>query len=193
MVQLSTDFVFDGSKNRPYSEQDATNPLSVYGRSKLKGEILVAEALKEHFILRTSWLYSLEGHNFLKTMLKLGKDRDTLNVVNDQRGTPTYAGDLADVILHIIETGNKNYGLYHYSNEGSATWYEFAKSIFELANITVDLQPINTEEYPTPAKRPAYSVLDKSKVKTELRASVPEWEESLGKLLQPEKYSNCSA
>ncbi|MAU71120.1 MAG: dTDP-4-dehydrorhamnose reductase [Pseudozobellia sp.] len=183
MVQVSTDFVFNGTKGTPYKETDIANPLSIYGQTKLEGEELVRKNLSEHFILRTSWLYSLEGNNFLKTMLRLGKERDTLNVVNDQIGTPTYAGDLADIILNIIQTDSEKYGLYHYSNEGQTSWYGFASRIFELSGMSINLSPIPSKGYPTPATRPSYSVLDKAKIKKAFGIKIAEWEESLKDVL----------
>ncbi len=183
MIQISTDFVFDGSQGTLYKEIDQTNPLGVYGATKLQGELSVAKALKEHFILRTSWLYSEHGNNFLKTMLRLGKEREELNVVTDQIGTPTYAGDLAKIILGIVTNDSKDYGVYHYSNEGVASWYDFAKAIFDLRQLNCKVMPINTAGYPTPAKRPPFSVMDKSKIKTGLGIKIPYWRESLEKCL----------
>jgi len=179
LIQISTDFVFDGKQPFPYLESDAPKPLGIYGMTKLEGEIAVANVLKEYFILRTSWLYSEHGHNFCKTMLRLGTERDVLQVVSDQVGTPTYAMDLAKVILKIITTDKVEYGTYHYSNEGVASWYDFAKSIFDLSGIEVKVLPIRSSGYPTPAERPAYSVMDKSKIKTELGIEIPHWRDSL--------------
>lgn len=179
LIHISTDFVFDGNKKTPYTEEDATSPQGVYGQTKRYGELLIEQTLKEHYIIRTSWLYSQYGHNFMKTMLRLGQERDSLNVVNDQTGTPTNANDLAEAIVAIILNDKKAYGIYHYSNEGVATWYDFAKKIFEVNNITIDLQPIPTSAYPTPAKRPEYSVLDKSKIKRVFGIVIKSWEEAL--------------
>ncbi|WP_273568677.1 dTDP-4-dehydrorhamnose reductase [Maribacter halichondriae] len=184
MFQISTDFVFDGRQGQVYAENDPTNPLGVYGLTKLQGEQAVADTLKAHFILRTSWLYSEHGHNFVKTMLRLGAERDTLNVVGDQIGTPTYAGDLAHLILQLISQESDGYGTYHYSNEGVASWYDFAKAIFDLAKLDCNVLPILTEAYPTPAKRPAFSVMDKSKIKDKYRVQIPYWRESLGRVIQ---------
>lgn len=178
-IQISTDFVFDGQQSKPYTEEDEPNPISVYGYTKLHGEIAVAKALKEHFIIRTSWLYSEYGNNFLKTMLRLGAERNQLNVVCDQIGTPTYAIDLANIILKIITEKSTAYGTYHFSNEGVASWYDFAKAIFELNGNEVKVLPIRTEAYPTPAKRPAFSVMDKSKIKKGLGIEIPYWRDSL--------------
>lgn len=184
LIHISTDFVFDGKNKSPYLETDEVNPLGVYGKTKLEGELYIQKIIKEHYILRTSWLYSEYGHNFLKTMLKLGKERQQLGVVNDQIGTPTYAKDLAKVIAKIITLSNKlDFGTYHYSNEGEASWYDFAKEIFESVNYTLELKPILTKEYPTPAQRPSYSVLNKNKIKKQLNIEVPYWKESLKKCI----------
>ncbi|AXG73686.1 dTDP-4-dehydrorhamnose reductase [Flavobacterium arcticum] len=179
LIHVSTDFVFDGSKDTPYTEEDETNPQGVYGLTKRQGEQEIEKTLNPHYIIRTSWLYSEYGNNFMKTMIRLGKERDSLSVVNDQTGTPTNANDLADALLKIIASGKHEYGIYHYSNEGVATWYDFAKKIFEVNNITIDLKPITTEQYPTPAKRPVYSVMDKSKIKHAFGIDIKQWEDSL--------------
>ena len=179
LIQISTDFVFDGEKKEPYTETDVAKPISVYGASKLQGEIEIKQTLETYFILRTSWLYSEHGTNFMKTMLRLAETRDEISVVSDQIGTPTYAGDLADVILKIISSKNTNFGLYHYSNEGVASWCEFAKAIFEASNIEIKLNPIKTSAYPTPAKRPVYSVMDKTKIKSVLKTETLSWQDRL--------------
>ncbi|WP_405384873.1 dTDP-4-dehydrorhamnose reductase [Maribacter sp. LLG6340-A2] len=179
LIQISTDFVFDGKKSNLYNEKDDVEPLSVYGETKLKGELAIANILKEHYIIRTSWLYSEYGHNFVKTMLTLAANRDELSIVCDQIGTPTYAGDLAALILLIITEDNKAYGVYHYSNEGVASWYDFAKAIFEESEVNVKVLPIKTEQYPTPATRPAFSVLDKTKIKQLMKIEIPYWRSSL--------------
>lgn len=178
-IQISTDFVFDGKQTKLYAEDDKANPLGVYGLTKLNGERAVSAILKEHYIIRTSWLYSEHGNNFLKTMLRLGAEKDELGIVCDQIGTPTYAGDLAKVILKIIRDDFTGYGTYHYSNEGVASWYDFAKAIFDESNTEVKLLPIKSESYPTPAKRPNFSVMDKSKIKEELKIGIPYWRDSL--------------
>jgi len=183
MLQISTDFVFDGKQGATYYETDVTNPLGVYGLTKLQGEKAVSETLEQHYILRTSWLYSEHGNNFVKTMLRLGAERDMLNVVSDQIGTPTYAGDLAKLTLQLITEEKKDYGAYHYSNEGVASWYDFTMAIFELAKVDCKVLPIKTEAYPTPAKRPAFSVMDKSKIKSTLQIEIPYWRESLRRCL----------
>lgn len=184
LVHVSTDFVFDGNKNTPYTEEDETNPEGVYGKTKREGEQEIEKILTAHYIIRTSWLYSEYGNNFMKTMIRLGNERDSLGVVNDQTGTPTNANDLAEAILQIIESGKKEYGIYHYSNEGVATWYDFANKIFEINNISVDLKPMTTAAYPTPAKRPVYSVMDKSKIKRVFGLEIPSWEASLEQLTE---------
>ena len=181
LIHVSTDFVFDGSKNSPYTEDDATNPQGVYGKTKRKGELEIIRILKKHFIIRTSWLYSQFNTNFMKTMLRLAQDRDSLSVVNDQIGTPTHAVDLANAIAKVILSSSTNYGIYHYSNEGKASWYDFAKKIFEVNKIEINLKPISTSEFPTPAQRPKYSVLDKSKIKKEFNLLIEEWQDSLKK------------
>lgn len=184
LIHISTDFVFDGSSTNPYKEMDSPNPQNVYGKSKLEGEKEIESILKEHFIIRTSWLYSEYGNNFMKTMLRLGVDNTNLNVVDDQKGSPTYAIDLATFILKIIETHSNKFGVYHYCNQGETSWYEFAKEIFNLGDIHIDLKPISTLEYPTPAKRPKYSVLDTTKVQNTFSITIPKWNESLEKALK---------
>ena len=183
LIHVSTDFVFDGEKNEPYTETDAANPISVYGASKLQGEVEIQQALKEHFIIRTSWLYSEYGNNFMKTMLRLAETRDGISVVSDQIGTPTYAGDLAEIIIQIINIKTEKYGIYHYSNEGVASWYEFAKEIFKLTENKIKVNPIPSIEYLTPAKRPQFSVLDKAKIKIDLQIKIPFWGDSLKKVI----------
>ena len=179
LVHISTDFVFDGGKSTPYSEEDITNPQNIYGNSKLKGEIEIAKNLEQYFIVRTSWLYSQFGNNFLKTMLRLAKEKKSLSVVNDQIGTPTNAVDLAKALILIILSGSKNYGIYNFSNEGSASWYDFAKEIFELNKVESELISIPTTSFPTPAIRPRYSVLDKAKIKNEFKIQIINWKDSL--------------
>ena len=179
LIHISTDFVFDGSKSSPYLETDRPSPLGIYGHSKFKGEQEVVRNMERYFIIRTSWLYSAYGHNFFKSMLKYGKERDQLSVVFDQVGTPTSAHDLAEIILKIISEEIDNYGIYHFSNEGVASWYDFATAIFDINHLEVDLKPIRSKEYPTPAERPAYSVMDKEKIKKVLKMDIPHWRESL--------------
>ncbi|NRB59559.1 MAG: dTDP-4-dehydrorhamnose reductase [Winogradskyella sp.] len=179
LIHISTDFVFDGVINEPYTEDALPIPLGVYGESKLKGEQNIIEILKPYFIVRTSWLYSEFGANFMKTMIRLAQERDSLSVVNDQVGTPTYAMDLADVICEIIRQNSEAYGLYHYSNEGSISWYDFAKQIFEYVQSNIILKPIPSSDFKTKAIRPKYSVLDKTKIKENFNVEIPFWKDSL--------------
>ena len=185
LVHVSTDFVFDGATTIPYTESDVTHPMGVYGQTKLDGEKAIQNTFDNYFIIRTSWVYSQFGANFMKTMLRLATDRDSISVVNDQIGTPTNAIDLAEALLTICSTNeqkdetNSCYGVYNYSNEGQCSWYDFAKKIFETNAININLQPIPSTSFPTPAKRPAYSVLDKSKLKTVFGIEIKNWEESL--------------
>ncbi len=187
-IHISTDYVFDGLKSTPYTEQDDINPLSVYAQSKADGEKYV---LKYNFgmVIRSSWLYSEFGHNFVKTMLRLASERDEISVVYDQVGSPTYALDLARMIMRIIDNHRSQQvlfqpGLYHFSNEGVASWYDFAHSIFEYMDKDIFIKPIRTSEFPRPAQRPAYSVLDKSKLKALYNISIPHWRDSLKNALQ---------
>ncbi|MFD1468780.1 dTDP-4-dehydrorhamnose reductase [Hymenobacter caeli] len=179
LIQISTDFVFAGTGNTPLVETDEAAPISVYGLTKLEGEQVIAAHTGQFFILRTSWLYSEYANNFVKTMLKLGRERDELRIIWDQTGTPCYAIDLAGCVLTIIETQNQHHGIYHYSNEGVTSWYDFATAIFELSGTPVKTVPIRTAEYPTKATRPAYSVMDKTKAKTVLGVAIPHWRASL--------------
>jgi len=179
LVHVSTDFVFKGDKPVPLTEEDMAEPINVYGLTKLEGERAVTGTLKKYYILRTSWLYSEYGNNFVKTMLKLGHDREELKIVADQAGTPTYGMDLAACILDIISSKITAYGIYHYSNEGIASWYDFAKAIFEISGTKVKTLPIKTSEYPTRATRPAYSVMDKTKIKRTFDIEIPYWRDSL--------------
>lgn len=179
LVHVSTDFIFKGDTAHPLVEDDTAEPISIYGLTKLEGEQDVIKNLDHHYILRTSWLYSEFGNNFVKTMLKLGAERDLLKIIADQVGTPTYAIDLATCILDIISSGKKEYGVYHYSNEGVTSWYDFAKGIFDLSATDVKVLPIRTSEYPTRAARPSYSVMDKSKIKHTFDMEIPYWRDSL--------------
>ncbi|WP_242921405.1 dTDP-4-dehydrorhamnose reductase [Pontibacter liquoris] len=181
LIHISTDFVFSGETNVPLVETDETAPLNVYGQTKLAGEKVISTYIPYYFILRTSWLYSEFGNNFVKTMLRLGKEREELKVIWDQAGTPTYAMDLAACILTLIETNSTAYGTYHYSNEGLTSWYDFAHAIFELSGTAVKVIPVRTSEYVTDAVRPAYSVMDKSKIKKALNLEIPYWRESLAR------------
>lgn len=179
MIQISTDYVFDGTSHIPYVEDDETCPNSVYGRTKLVGELNVQKLCEQSMIIRTAWLYSAFGNNFVKTMIRLGKERPELGVIFDQIGTPTYARDLAVAIMTAINKGIVP-GLYHFSNEGVISWYDFAKAIHRIAGITTcHVKPLHTAEYPTPARRPHYSVLDKTKIKKVYGIEIPYWEDSL--------------
>jgi dTDP-4-dehydrorhamnose reductase len=179
MIHTSTDFIFKGDRPVPLVEDDIAEPINIYGLTKLEGELAVAASLEKYYTLRTSWLYSEYGNNFVKTMLKLGAERDELRIIADQVGTPTYAIDLADCILRIISSSKDAYGTYHYSNEGVASWYDFAKAIFDISETKVKALPIRTSEYPTRAIRPAYSVMDKSKIKQTFNMEIPYWRDSL--------------
>ena len=179
LVQISTDYVFDGTNHTPYTESEPTCPNSVYGRTKLEGEQQALQACRRTMIIRTAWLYSTFGNNFVKTMIKLGREKQELGVIFDQIGTPTYARDLARAIFVAIEQGIVP-GIYHFSNEGVISWYDFTKAIHRIAGInTCHVRPLHTSEYPTPANRPHYSVLDKTKIKETYGIEVPYWEESL--------------
>lgn len=179
LIHISTDFVFDGEKNTPYREDDFTNPKGVYAQTKLDGEKAIAEIFTNYFIIRTSWVYSEFGHNFMKTMLRLASERESVNVVNDQIGTPTQALDLARTIISIIKSGKDAFGIYHFSNEGVTSWHDFAAEIFKINNANVKLGAIATSDYPTPAKRPKYSVLDKSKIKSTFGIEIRPWQDAL--------------
>lgn len=179
LVQVSTDYVFDGTKHTPYVETDTPCPDSVYGSTKLAGEIAVQKLCKKTMIIRTAWLYSTFGNNFVKTMIRLGKEKSELGVIFDQIGTPTYARDLAVAIMTAVNKGIVP-GTYHFSNEGVISWYDFTKAIHRIAGINgCHVKPLHTAEYPTPANRPHYSVLDKTKIKETFGIEVPYWEESL--------------
>ncbi len=178
LVHISTDYVFDGKSSLPLKESDATQPIGVYGRTKRQGEIEVEKSGCDAIVIRTAWLYSEYGNNFVKTMIRLGKERESLNVVYDQIGTPTYATDLAIAIMTLLEKGISGYQTYHFSNEGVISWFDFTKAIFEIAGLKTKVNAIESFEYPTAAERPAYSVLNKRKIK-ETGVSVPYWKESL--------------
>lgn len=183
VIHVSTDYVFDGTNYKPYEETDSTCPVSVYGRTKLAGEKALFEVCPGAIVIRTSWLYSEFGNNFVKTMLRLGEERDKLYVVYDQIGTPTYAGDLASAILTIVDTEAFLPGVYHFSNEGVCSWYDFTIRIHQLAGIACRVYPIETKDYPTKAVRPHYSVLNKSKIKSTYQITIPYWEESLKRVI----------
>lgn len=183
LLHVSTDFVFEGNVPKLLTEDFDTNPINVYGKTKLDGEKAVISSLASYYIVRTSWLYSEFANNFVKTMLRLGRERDELGVIVDQIGSPTYAIDLANALLDIIISEKQAYGIYHYSNEGAVSWYDFAQAIFEIGNISVKVKPLKTSEYPTKAVRPSFSVMDKSKIKTVFGIEVPYWRDSLNKCI----------
>ena len=190
LIHISTDYVFDGESDKPYTETDTTNPINIYGKTKLAGEKALQDTMSTNaIIIRTSWLYSEFGNNFVNTMLKLGKEQDELNVVSDQIGSPTYATDLADVILEIIQ--NKSFTktsqatqIYHYSNEGGISWYEFAKEIFKIAKIDCKVNPITTQQYPTPAKRPRKTLMNKDKIVEVFNIKISNWKSSLNSCMK---------
>lgn len=184
VVHVSTDYVFDGTNYLPYTEDMPVCPATVYGKSKLEGEQALLENCKESVILRTAWLYSSFGNNFVKTMMKLGTERDSLGVIFDQVGTPTYAADLADAILQLLSNETFVPGIYHFSDEGVCSWYDFTKTIHRMANITCDVKPIETKDYPARTPRPHFSVLNKGKIKSTYGISIPHWEVSLEKCVQ---------
>lgn len=185
LIHISTDYVFDGTGHVPYQTTDATNPISVYGHTKLAGEQSILKNNAQAVIIRTAWLYSKYGNNFVKTMLRLGKEKDSVNVVCDQIGTPTYAADLAEAIVKILPQINKdNAGIYHYTNEGVCSWYDFATAIMNLGTRSCHVVPIPSSEYPTPAKRPFYSVLDKSKIKQTFSIDIPHWYDGLSRCIK---------
>lgn len=192
LIQISTDYVFDGSQNIPYSEEDPTSPLGVYGVTKLQGEQAIVNSGCEYLIFRTSWLYSSFGNNFVKTIQRLSAEKENLNVVFDQTGTPTYAADLAGFLFRIIENGqykNKK-GIYHYSNEGVCSWYDFAVEIAELSGNNCNIQPCHSSEFPAKVKRPNFSVLDKTKVKKTFDITIPHWKSSLTRMIGKEQKSS---
>ena len=186
IVHISTDYVFDGTGHTPYKPDDVTNPVSVYGKTKRAGEIEVLYKTEQpHVVIRTAWLYSPYGNNFVKTMLRLGSEKTDINVVNDQIGTPTYAADLAKAIVKILPQLNaENSGVYHFTDEGVCSWYDFATEIMNMAGLKCNVHPIPTSAYPTRATRPAYSVLDKSKIKDVFGVEIPHWRKSLQDCLQ---------
>ena len=183
LIHISTDFVFDGSKNEPYSEDDITNPLNVYGNSKRDGELEIIKTCPSHFIIRTSWLYSVYGNNFVKTILKLPQEREEISVVRDQIGNPTNANDLAEFIIEIIERKSKDFGIYNYSNSGEISWYDFAQEIAKIKELNLKINPIDSIDFPTKAKRPKYSVLSFSKIQKQFNFESKDWKQSLKRLL----------
>jgi dTDP-4-dehydrorhamnose reductase len=189
LIHISTDYVFDGNHSQPYKESDPVSPVGVYGETKRAGELAVLNSSIDALVIRTSWMYSVYGNNFLKTMLKLGHDKDELGVIFDQVGTPTNASDLAKTCLDILAYSkeaniNSKGNLYHYSNEGVSSWYDFASAIMELGSLDCKVRPIETKDYPTPAKRPHYSVLNKSKIKIDFNIQIPNWRDSLDKCIE---------
>ncbi|MDR0384594.1 MAG: dTDP-4-dehydrorhamnose reductase [Prevotellaceae bacterium] len=196
LIQISTDYVFDGKSSVPYVERDIVAPQSEYGKSKQAAE-LEALACSKSLVIRTSWLYSTFGNNFVKTMIRLGRERESLNVVFDQTGTPTYAEDLASAILHIIDkisSDSRNFvpGIFHYSNEGVCSWYDFACAIMRLNGLKCKIHPINTNDYPTPAKRPQYAVLNKAKIKSVYGISINHWYSSLERMIDSLKRTETA-
>lgn len=194
LIHVSTDYVFDGDHFLPYNELDSVSPIGVYGETKRVGELAVLNSNIDAIVIRTSWLYSAYGNNFVKTMLRLGSEKDNLGVIFDQVGTPTYARDLAIICLEILSGVNsvkisKNGNLYHYSNEGVTSWYDFAISIMELGGENCKVKPIQTKDYPTLAKRPHFSVLNKSKIKTDFKIEIPYWRDSLKDCIEKIKIS----
>ena len=184
LIHISTDYVFDGNHSQPYKESDPVSPVGVYGKTKRAGELAVLNSSIDAIVIRTSWLYSMYGNNFVKTMLRIGNNKKSIQVVSDQLGTPTYAKDLAKTCLDILsDAGSTNISkkgsLYHYSNEGVTSWYDFASAIMEISNIDCQVIPIETKDYPTQARRPMYSVLDKSKIKSDFKVTIPHWRDSL--------------
>jgi dTDP-4-dehydrorhamnose reductase len=189
LIHISTDYVFDGNNFLPYKESDPVSPIGVYGKTKRAGELVILNSSIDALVIRTSWLYSAYGNNFVKTMLKLGHERDELGVIFDQVGTPTYASDLAKTCLDILldkssENISRSGKIYHYSNEGVTSWYDFAKAIMELGSIDCKVRPIETKDYPTPAKRPHFSVLNKTKIKKDFNIEIPYWRDSLDKCVE---------
>jgi dTDP-4-dehydrorhamnose reductase len=183
VVHISTDYVFDGTNYMPYTEDQQVCPSTVYGKSKLASENALFESCDQAVVIRTAWLYSSFGNNFVKTMMKLGTDRDSINVIFDQIGTPTYAADLANAILQVLSHEPFVPGIYHFSDEGVCSWYDFTKSIHRIAGITCDVHPIETKDYPARTPRPHYSVLNKAKIKSTYGIVIPHWEESLVKCI----------
>jgi dTDP-4-dehydrorhamnose reductase len=184
LIHISTDYVFDGNHSQPYKESDPVSPIGVYGQTKRAGELAVLNGSIDAIVIRTSWLYSKYGNNFVKTMLRLGNEKKSLQVVSDQKGTPTFAKDLAKTCLDILSDASstkisKKGSLYHYSNEGVTSWYNFATAIMEISNIDCRVIPIETKDYPTQARRPMYSVIDKSKIKSDFKVTIPHWRDSL--------------
>lgn len=188
LIHISTDYVFDGTKPLPYDEEDTVSPIGVYGKTKREGELAVINSTLEGIVIRTSWLYSAYGKNFVKTMIRLGSEKEKLNVIFDQIGTPTFAGDLANTCLTILSNEHrridKSGKLYHFSNEGVSSWYDFAIAIMDLCKIDCKVKPIETKDYDTLAQRPHYSVLNKTKIKKDFNITIPYWRDSLNKCIE---------
>ena len=189
LIHISTDYVFDGNHSQPYNESDSVSPIGVYGETKRAGELAVLNSSIDALVIRTSWLYSAYGNNFVKTMLRIGNEKKSIQVVSDQKGTPTYAKDLAKTCLDILSDASstnlsKKGSLYHYSNEGVTSWYDFATAIMEISNIDCQLISIETKDYLTQARRPMYSVLDKSKIKSDFKLTIPHWRDSLANCIK---------
>ena len=184
MIYISTDYVFDGTKDGEYTEEDIPNPINVYGKTKYEGEVYIKEILEKYYIVRISWVFGENGNNFIDTMLRLSKDRDKLNVINDQVGSPTYTKDLAPLLADMIETDK--YGIYHATNDGYCTWYEFAKEIFNISNVDIDLKSIPTVKYPTKAKRPINSKLSKNNIEVNSFKPLRNWKDAV------REYIRCS-
>lgn len=188
IIHISTDYVFDGTNHRPYRESDKVNPISQYGTSKRKGETLLLALAPQAIIIRTAWLYSAHGNNFVKTMLRLADSQPEIKVVCDQIGTPTFARDLARAVVKVLQSHQWVPGIYHFTDEGAASWYDFAKAIFRIAGKDVKVTPIPTEDYPTPASRPSYSILDRTRIKATYGIEIPHWEEALADCLRQLGY-----
>lgn len=188
IIHISTDYVFDGTNHRPYRESDKVNPISQYGTTKRKGETLLLALAPQAIIIRTAWLYSAHGKNFVKTMLRLAETQPEIKVVCDQIGTPTFARDLARAVVKVLQSHQWVPGIYHFTDEGAASWYDFAKAIFRIAGKDVKVTPIPTEDYPTPASRPSYSILDRTRIKATYGIEIPHWEEALADCLRQLGY-----
>lgn len=188
IIHISTDYVFDGTNHRPYRESDKVNPISQYGTTKRKGETLLLALAPQAIIIRTAWLYSAHGKNFVKTMLRLADSQPEIKVVCDQIGTPTFARDLASAVVKVLQSHQWVPGIYHFTDEGAASWYDFAKAIFRIAGKDVKVTPIPTEDYPTPASRPSYSILDRTRIKATYGIEIPHWEEALADCLRQLGY-----
>ena len=188
LIHISTDYVFDGTNHRPYRESDKVNPISQYGTTKRKGETLLLALAPQAIIIRTAWLYSAHGNNFVKTMLRLADSQPEIKVVCDQIGTPTFARDLARAVVKVLQSHQWVPGIYHFTDEGAASWYDFAKAIFRIAGKDVKVTPIPTEDYPTPASRPSYSILDRTRIKATYGIEIPHWEEALADCLRQLGY-----